>query len=185
MVKRAAAVFTLAVLTAAATALAAPTLAAHTGVVHVDVKSMHVASRESGYCWTASIASQRSDAYRCMAGNSIHDPCFKLSPSSVVCPTDPAANVGIAMSLTKPLPQPQPQSQTNAWRMELASGEMCNIGTGTTLAGYPFYCSGASDLVCAAPPPGKPNGPVFVRCARAKNGKTATPGSYLAATLYE
>jgi hypothetical protein len=174
MFKLAAAVLTLATV---------PTIAAHTNVVVFTAKSMHVTARESGSCWTSSIASQRSDAYRCMVGNSIHDPCFMLSANSVACPTDPAANTGVVISLTKPLPAQH--IAANAWQMQLSSGAMCNIGTGTTIPGYPFYCSGGNDLVCSAPPPGKRSGPVFVRCASAKNGKVGTPGSYLVTTVYE
>jgi hypothetical protein len=69
--------------------------------------------------------------------------------------------------------------------MQLSSGAMCNLGTGTTVPGYPFYCSGGNDLVCSAPPPGQTSGPVFVRCASVKNGKTGAPGTYLVTTLYE
>lgn len=185
MVKRAAAVFMLAVLAAAVPALAAPLLAAHTNAIVLNAKSLHIVTRESGYCWTSSIASQRSDAYRCMVGNGIHDPCFTLSQRSVACPADPAANTALEITLTKPLPPAQQHAAANAWQMRLVSGEICNIGTGTVLPGYPFYCSGKSDLVCSAPPPGKPKGPVFVRCAPAPNGKIGTPGSYLAAILYE
>jgi len=160
---------------------AASTLAAHTSAVVFNAKSMHVTARQTGYCWTASIASQRSDAYRCMVENSIHDPCFVLSEHSVACPSDPASNSGVEVSLTKPLPEST--IAANAWMMKLTSGAMCNIGTGTTIEGYPFYCSG--NLVCSAPPPGKPQGAVFVRCAPVKNGKTGKPGKYLVSTLYE
>lgn len=116
-----------------------------------------------------------------MVANSIHDPCFMLSARSVACPTDVASNSGVAISLTKPLPQPN--AVASVWMMKLTSGATCNIGTGTTLPGYTFYCSGS--LVCSAPPPGKPKSAVFVRCAPVRNGKTATPGTYLVSTLYE
>jgi hypothetical protein len=116
-----------------------------------------------------------------MVANSIHDPCFMLTARSVACPSDPASNTGVAISLTKPLPRSN--IIANAWMMQLISGVTCNIGTGTTVAGYPFYCSG--NLVCSAPPPGKPQSAVFVRCARVSNGEPGTPGSYLVTTLYE
>jgi hypothetical protein len=183
MLKLAAAIFSLAMLAAAAPASAVPTIAAHTKVVVFNAKSMHVTGRETGYCWTSSIASQRGDAYRCMVGNGIHDPCFMLSQRSVACPADPAANTGVVISLTKPLPAQH--SVANAWQMQLSSGAMCNMGTGTIVPGYPFYCSGGNGLVCSGPPVGQPDGPVFVRCASAKNGKIGAPGTYLVTTLYE
>lgn len=163
--------------------LTIPTLAAHTTAVVFNAKSMHVTARETGNCWTSSIASQRTDAYRCMVRNSIHDPCFKLSVRSVACPTDLAANSGVVISLTKVLPA-RP-AIANAWQMQLASGAMCSMGTGTIIPGYPFYCSGSADLVCSAPPPGEPHGAVFVRCANVRSGKVGTPGTYLVTTLYE
>jgi hypothetical protein len=171
----------LALVASAAPAPAAPTAAAHTTAVVFNAKSMRITARQTGYCWTSSIASQRSDAYRCMVGNGIHDPCFMLSARSVACPTDVASNSGVAISLTKPLPEPN--TAANVWMMELTSGATCNIGTGTTVPGYPFYCSGS--LVCSAPPPGKPQRAVFVRCAPVTNGKTGKPGTYLVSTLYE
>lgn len=165
----------------AAPAAAVPTVAAHTNAVIFNAKSMRVTVRESGYCWTNSIASQRSDAYRCMVGNAIHDPCFALGAGSVACPLDLAANSGLLISLTKPLPAAA--SNANAFQMQLASGARCGIGTGTTIPDYPFYCTG--NLVCSAPPPGPPHDAVFVRCATAANGKVGKAGSYLVTTLYE
>ena len=176
-----ASLLTLAALSFAAPALAVPTIAAHSSVVVFDAHNMHVTQRDSGHCWTASIASQRSDAYRCMVGNSIHDPCFTLSPREVACPTDVAANRGIAIALTQPLPQPNQTS--NVWQMQLVSGVQCNIATGTRIPGYPFYCAGG--LVCSAPPAGQPQTAVFVRCATPANGKVGTAGSYLVRVLYE
>lgn len=173
--------FFLAALLSAAPALAVPTVAAHTAVVVFNARSMHASAHQSGHCWTASIASQRSDAYRCMVGNSIHDPCFTLSSHEVACPTDLQANRGIVISLTKPLPEPN-QTRT-AWQMQLVSGAQCNMGTGTVIPGYPFYCAGG--LVCSAPPAGEPQGAVFVHCGTPQNGKVATSGSYLVRILYE
>ena len=171
----------LALAASAVPAPAAPTLAAHTTAVVFNAKSMRVTARQTGYCWTSSIASQRSDAYRCMVANSIHDPCFMISAHAVACPSNAISNSGVVLSLTKPLPESNVTA--NAWMMQLTSGATCNIGTGTTMPGYPFYCSG--NLVCSAPPPGKPRAAVFVRCAPVANGKTGKSGSYLVTTLYE
>lgn len=173
--------FSLAALLSAAPALAVPTIAAHTSVVVVNARTMHVTATQSGHCWTSSIASERSDAYRCMVSNGIHDPCFALSQRKVVCPTDLAADRGIAIELTKPLPQPN--STHSVFQMQLQSGAQCNMGTGTITLGYPFYCSGG--LVCSAPPPGQSQGAVFVRCGKPANGKVAAAGSYLVRVLYE
>lgn len=178
---RIASVLTLASLLFAAPALAVPTMAAHSTVVVFDAHTMHATAHESGRCWTSSIASQRTDAYRCMAGNSIHDPCFTLSSRAVACPTDAAANRGIVIALTQPLPAVS--TAANVWQMQLVSGARCNRGTGTVIEGFPFYCAGG--LVCSAPPAGELRSPVFVHCGTPSSGKVSTSGSYLVRVLYE
>ena len=64
-------------------------------------------ARLAGHCWTRSIAAPaRADAYRCMAGDSIYDPCFAPPRAhAVVCDVNPTTpNPGFAMRLTQPLP---------------------------------------------------------------------------------
>lgn len=131
-----------------------------------------------GSCWTSSIASSRSDAFRCMIGNSIMDPCFKLSAKTVACPQNIAASSGLIINLTKPLPGANPKSAAKPWRFQVAggSGIMCNAGTGTVIGNYPYYCSG--NLVCSVPAAsakwpttfmaqcGTPSGPMTVKGAR-------------------
>ncbi len=131
-----------------------------------------------GSCFTSSIASTRSDAFRCMIGNSIMDPCFKVASKIVNCPQNVAANTGAVISLTKPLPQANTKGASKPWRFQLAggSGIMCNAGTGTVIGNYPYYCSG--NLVCSVPAAsskwpttdmasrGMPTGPMTVRRAR-------------------
>lgn len=175
-----ASIFGLAAVLFASPAQAAPTVVAHSSIVVFNARGMQATARQNGHCWTASIASQRSDAYRCMAGNSIYDPCFSISSKAVACPTDAAANRGIVIALTQPLPQ---SAQTrNAWQMQLVSGAQCNRGTGTIIPGFPFYCAGG--LVCSAPPQA-PQSAVFVRCGTPSDGKVPAAGSYLVRVLYE
>jgi hypothetical protein len=89
----------------------------------------------SGSCWTRSIAAPtRADAYRCMVGNSIYDPCFVPKRRSVaVCDVNPAANGrGFALRLTKPLPnEPVFTGRAQPWLVQLADGEVCVPLTGT------------------------------------------------------
>ncbi len=132
----------------------------------------------NGSCWTSSIASTRSDAFRCMIGNTIMDPCFKVSNKVVNCPQDLAAKTGVVINLTKPLPQANTKSASKPWRFQFAggSGIMCNAGTGTVIGNYPYYCDG--NFVCTVPVASKkwpttyvatcgtPNGPMTVKGAR-------------------
>lgn len=89
-----------------------------------------------GYCWTGSIAIARPNAYRCMAGNEIFDPCFAGQDKGfVVCAPNPAkGDPGLAMKLTKPLPEPEGQAgdmpREGGWLVELADGTTCSQRTG-------------------------------------------------------
>jgi hypothetical protein len=93
-----------------------------------------VGSRARGSCWTASLASGAADAWRCAAGNAIHDPCFAASPhaATVVCFLDPWHPVTI-LALTKPLPRHGPTlAQTLPWAIETTDGRRCTYLTGAT-----------------------------------------------------
>ena len=89
----------------------------------------------AGSCWTRSIAAPtRRDAYRCMRGNSIYDPCFVPKQGGVaVCDVDPVTNGrGFALRLTKPLPnEPVFTGRAQPWVVEVADGEVCIPLTGT------------------------------------------------------
>ena len=67
--------------------------------------SIHVQTR-SGYCYSGSLAIDRTDAWRCFVGNFIYDPCFSssIAPGEVVCP-DLAITGGIEINLTRRLPR--------------------------------------------------------------------------------
>lgn len=169
-------------LLATGAALANGTPAAKTAVVVIAASNVHASSQITGSCWTASIASQRSDAFRCMSGNEIHDPCFTLDAHSVACPA--SATSGIRIALTKPLPQANPPGKPNVWMMKLSGGIACNIGTGTVIPGYPFYCSG--NLVCASPALKTGSQAAFVACGKPQTGVSVTGVShYLVTAMYE
>ena len=113
-----------------------------------------------GYCWTTSIAAPRPDAWRCMVGNSIHDPAFSLPGGEyVVCDANPATGEpGFKVRLTKPLPAPDipPQVQNNGWLLELADGMVCQRRAGGALPSIDgktvtYYCPDGSMIV------GEPN----------------------------
>ena len=81
-----------------------------------------------GYCWTPSIALQRADAWRCMIGNGIEDPCFATPDASdaVICGANPATSAaGFLLRLTQPLPATGAGAPTKPapWIVELAIGQ--------------------------------------------------------------
>lgn len=91
-----------------------------------------------GKCWTSSIAIPRPDAWRCMIGNEIVDPCFASSDKKyAVCNPNPArGEPGFRLKLTEPLPRPDVPAQSmtggynSGWLVELADGTICRPVTG-------------------------------------------------------
>lgn len=148
--------------------------AAKTSLVAFSSSRMRIAQTSRGSCWTESIASNRSDAYRCIVGNLIFDPCFTRAPQFVACPTDVLGNRGTLISLTKPLPRHAPVHGPPApWAFALRSGALCRLGTGTINPMYPYYCS--APPVCSAPKRSSAAPGLFVsRCGRPQNQITVT-----------
>ena len=112
----------------------------HTGHLPVFTSSgalssqFHVGTRGRGYCWTSSLATDASDAYRCMQGNAIHDPCFAASAHarSVACFIDPWHPVTL-LRLTRALPRHAAAVRgALPWAIETADGRRCVFLTGAT-----------------------------------------------------
>jgi len=93
---------------------------------------------QQGNCWTNSLAVARDDAWRCMVGNEISDPCFAVGPDkTIVCNADPAANKpGFVLKLTEPLPAPNVPAQAKqnyqGWLVQLTNSVICSYATGAT-----------------------------------------------------
>lgn len=101
--------------------------------------SLKISNKISGYCWVPSLRTQRPNAWRCMAGNVIHDPCFvnaAINSKSAVCIDEPWQTSVTLMQLTKPLPKTKPMTfnpqQAQAWFVELSNGARCQFLTGAT-----------------------------------------------------
>jgi hypothetical protein len=100
---------------------------------------LSVTATVSGYCWTGSLAAERSDAWRCMTGNSIYDPCYasKVASGAVYCPDYTNQRRLLAIRLTKPLPlgeaNPHPVSTaTYPTTIVLTNGATCAFLTGAS-----------------------------------------------------
>ncbi len=115
-----------------------------TEVVRFTPPKPDTGTTQDGSCFARSIAlSWREDAYRCMAGNRISDPCFALPDASIVCGANPtqADAKPFLMRVTGGLPtQPLNAAQIeagkkNAWLVKLADGTVCGFLTGAT-AGF-------------------------------------------------
>lgn len=89
----------------------------------------------SGSCAMGeSQALDRADAWRCIVGNSIYDPCFSAAPhaTSVICGASPDRPVGITVRLAGPLPTHAPAHGQQAWILLLGDGSRCTFITGAT-----------------------------------------------------
>jgi hypothetical protein len=91
-----------------------------------------------GYCWTGSIAADRSDAWRCFVDNYIHDPCFSSTsdPGHVACP-NPGLRKGLLVKLTRKLPHKYADQHTASvddrpWLVQTANGRRWLYATGAT-----------------------------------------------------
>lgn len=87
-------------------------------------------------CWTGSLADARNDAFRCMVGNAIYDPCFTnqtIKNSHVLCPLYTPASHVLKVNLTKALPTPNHTGDPTRyvpWAIKLTNGRWCEIHTG-------------------------------------------------------
>jgi hypothetical protein len=95
------------------------------------------AAARAGYCWTNSNVIHRSDAWRCMIGNEIFDPCYTLpDKTTIVCGARPDIDKpsGFILKLTQPLPTPDIAkiSSSSASMIELEDGTICDFISGAS-----------------------------------------------------
>ncbi len=120
---------------------AATASSVRTQVMHYVPAKPDASTAQEGTCLAGSVAlPARADAFRCMTGNAIHDPCFQLADGSLVCDANPATgDAGFLLTLTGSLPAANApsadQSATaakSAWLVQLADGTVCGVNTGAT-----------------------------------------------------
>ncbi|MGA2418123.1 MAG: hypothetical protein ABSF55_02705 [Candidatus Staskawiczbacteria bacterium] len=104
--------------------------------------------QKNGKCFASSIAEPyRQDAFRCMIGNLIYDPCFSIAQKGFVyCQVNVDESTGFLMKLTQALPKvsvPAVMQDNWAWFLQLKDGTYCSPFTGTR----PFYGSGPNAQV--------------------------------------
>ena len=90
---------------------------------------------QEGYCWTESLGSGQSDAWRCMVDNSIYDPCFAIAgeTGAVACGASPVDDpYAFRVKLTRPLPERTAPAVDRPWIVELADGVVCGYLTGAS-----------------------------------------------------
>jgi hypothetical protein len=107
-----------------------------------------------GSCFGSSNVTTRTDAYRCMSGNDIYDPCFFVNQTQVLCPNGgPWANRGLLLNVGTLPSTPATQDQGTKgqpWAIQLGSGTNCLAISGATnlIAGQRlgYDCSGGVGL---------------------------------------
>lgn len=125
-----------------------------------------VAAKTHGSCWTNSLTTDRSDAWRCMVGDDIYDPCF-LGPTrkTVACAGDPFSKRVLLVALKQPLPSAKDSMSQwlrptgNPWGLRLTTGETCSFATGATDVAHGmrlnYECKG-NDFIAGFPARSKP-----------------------------
>lgn len=115
--------------------------AAHTQVIVYETfdasgtPTIAVAQTIKGSCFSGSSAARRRDAWRCMSGNRIYDPCFSAHQVNfVLCPIGAPA---VKIKLTKPLPgkfanRRKASTSGLPWALRLTSGATCRFLNGAT-----------------------------------------------------
>jgi hypothetical protein len=93
------------------------------------------AAARAGYCWTNSHIIPRPDAWRCMIGSEIFDPCYTLpDKTTIVCGARPDIEQpsGFILRLTRPLPTPDIAGipSASAAMIELEDGTICDFISG-------------------------------------------------------
>lgn len=121
-------------------------------------RGITVVQRVRGSCWTGSEGDIRSDAWRCIVGDEILDPCFSGAAGWVACPTLTSQYKIIRLNLTKPLPMrfADPPLNTNKslpTTVTLARNVSCGFSGGatSTVAGLRlnYYCTNHAWLLGA------------------------------------
>jgi hypothetical protein len=147
----------LALAAAGAAAASAPTklerwVAVRAGKIAPGIR---VDQRGRGYCFAGSLADPRADAWRCVLGKQIEDPCFSGGATLVLCPSGtPDSHDALELRLTKPLPPAQTHRSGDPTRQDpwviVTAGAYCYR---TTAASAPqtgralsYICAGASVL---------------------------------------
>jgi hypothetical protein len=100
-----------------------------------------VAERLEGRCFAGSAATEaRPDAWRCMAGNRILDPCFEGivdGRTALACARSPWDAAVVVLTPTEALPETRrsgPLVDGRPWAVQLGDGSRCTLLTGATTA---------------------------------------------------
>lgn len=144
-----------------------------------DVKNL-----EKADCWINSIASNRSDAYRCMVTSTTYDPCF-INPfdyQSIVCPMDVSGgNKYFGVDSTEKIFNQRGERDSYIdkfpWYIKLSDDTECKFLTGGTnvIAGMriDYACDGDSNIAYLLLPLTQEDSLLRIGCYKDKDYKIA------------
>lgn len=134
----------------------------------------------TGYCWSGSSATSRADAWRCVSGNDIIDPCFSSTQARgiVLCSTSGPWDRGLLeIKLTKKLPtrygnKGRPSTAGLPWALQTTNGWKCELATGATnvIVGMRlnYFCKGTNRVLWGSPARGSQPWHIYVARQNAK-----------------
>lgn len=106
-----------------------------------------VSKRTTGHCWEVSLAAPASRSYRCLAANTILDPCFApqgaARPITLACYASPWSKA-VLLTVHRRLPKTG-GVPSRPWAVTLAGGTRCVAATGTA----PFVAGVGLGYRCA------------------------------------
>ncbi|MCL4533921.1 MAG: hypothetical protein M1370_02015 [Bacteroidetes bacterium] len=122
--------------------------------------SLPLGRQARGDCWTSSNVLPRANAWRCMVGNDIYDPCFSQNANAtwVACDVNPlndGTGAGLQVSLVAPLTPDAWSSDTlYPWYIEMADGAKCySLGRDSFAVGddWANYACAGADFILGDP----------------------------------
>lgn len=100
--------------------------------------TVRVVSRRNGDCFTNSSSNPRFDAWRCIVGSSLYDPCFENLDSDfgeVLCVATPWEKKG-RIVLSDLDPRDRTELPSRPWAVRLTSGKRCSFIGGATAVSH-------------------------------------------------
>ena len=102
--------------------------------------AVRISARVHGRCFAASVAdSGRPDAWRCMSGNRIYDPCFEgleQNTAVVACLESPRTPAAVVLTPTGGVPRQAANKgvplASPPWSLLLGNGASCGLFSGAT-----------------------------------------------------
>jgi len=137
-------------------------------------RAIVVVGQVSGECFTGSQESPaRPDAFRCTAGNSILDPCyrgFEMGQVRLACARVPWSSEVTLLTPAKEMPRTEANRPTLPaglpWAVELADGSRCALLAGATSAAagmrINYGCEGGDGYVVGEPDRTSPRWRMFL-----------------------